>query len=99
MRFAVSPHPHLQCPSHHRVVPYIWVAVVICTVFGVVPWLIIELHHHRTEKHVIAWFVAGICTALTVPITVWDVAQHLTHWRNGSLQVWRVFICTFLLSL
>lgn len=33
-----------------------------------------------------AWFVAGVFVCLAVPLTLWDIAQHLRHWNNPHLQ-------------
>lgn len=50
------------------------------------PWGIYELHRHNAQPHVVAWFCAGVFVCLAVPMSIWDVAQHLRHYHNPELQ-------------
>lgn len=33
-----------------------------------------------------AWFIAGVFVGIAVPISIWDVAQHMRHWYDPPLQ-------------
>ena len=35
---------------------------------------------HDEAKHVQAWFAAGVFCMLPIPISIFDIAQHLRHW-------------------
>ncbi len=69
---------------------YVWIGTLVVVLAGFMPWAVYELHSRGTETHVQAWFVAGVFVCLAIPMTVWDVAQHLTHWNNPKLQVCHV---------
>eukprot|EP00039_Didymoeca_costata_P017871 m.331203 g.331203 ORF g.331203 m.331203 type:complete len:396 (-) comp16672_c0_seq1:335-1522(-) len=71
-----------------RGVGFLWIASICTIVFGILPWGIYELQTQHAEPHVQAWFTAGVFVSLAVPITVWDVAQHLRHWANPALQTY-----------
>eukprot|EP00053_Salpingoeca_punica_P007260 m.66775 g.66775 ORF g.66775 m.66775 type:complete len:441 (+) comp14069_c0_seq1:148-1470(+) len=69
-----------------QLMPRFWVGVILVVVFGFLPWGIYELHHKDQERHVQAWFVAGVFVCLAIPITVWDIAEHFRHFCDPPLQ-------------
>lgn len=63
----------------HNCVRVVWIlatlAGLVLTGYGLV-WL----HDHKYETHELAWFAAGMFVFLTVPISVWEIAEHLHHY-------------------
>lgn len=68
------------------IVGWLGILVIALGVFGVLPWGIIELRKHGEQTHVQAWFASGVFVLLAVPMTVYEVAQHLSNWYNPLLQ-------------
>jgi len=53
---------------------------------GFTGWGVIWLHNHAYETHEVAWFAAGMMVALTVPISLWEIAEHLHHYSCPEQQ-------------
>ena len=48
--------------------------------------VVYEMHRQSFERHVIAWFVAGVFAGLSVVLAVDQILQHFIHYRQPSLQ-------------
>lgn len=75
-----------RCGS--KAVAYLFMFTIIFCIVILLPWGIWELHDRGAQPHVQAWFAAGVFISLAVPLSVWDVAQHLRHWSNPALQTY-----------
>lgn len=40
----------------------------------------------QVGTHSKAWFIAGVFVFLTIPISLWDILQHLVHYTQPELQ-------------
>eukprot|EP00037_Helgoeca_nana_P005894 m.54917 g.54917 ORF g.54917 m.54917 type:complete len:477 (+) comp16829_c0_seq1:53-1483(+) len=69
-----------------RLLGKLWVFSVVVIVFGLLPWGLYELYTNKHAPHVIAWFSAGVFVSLAVPISIFQVAQHLQNYFNPELQ-------------
>ena len=77
-RSAASLFVLLPCRSSPR--------AAIDVVTAALPLLIWELHRKDYEKHVMAWFIAGIFVLLSIPVSIGEVFLHLSHFTNPKLQ-------------
>lgn len=50
------------------------------------PYFMWRLHEDRYEKHIIAWFSAGFFVILAVPLSFYEIVQHLRHYNQPFLQ-------------
>ncbi|ESO88509.1 hypothetical protein LOTGIDRAFT_64445, partial [Lottia gigantea] len=57
--------------------------IIICIVL---PLLIVELYKKDAPDHVKGWFVAGVFTLLSLPISLWGILQHLVYFTKPVLQ-------------
>lgn len=51
--------------------PRVYICVCVCFQVG---------------THSKAWFIAGVFVFLTIPISLWDILQHLVHYTQPELQ-------------
>ena len=58
----------------------------LLTLAAVIPICILYVIEKKAEKHVIAWFVAGLFVLLTIPISLYDILQHVVHYTQPDLQ-------------
>ena len=68
-----------------KVLKTLWVLLNLCVLVAL-PLAAWDMHRHDMHPHFIAWFVAGVFVLLAVPITFYEVAQHLEHYRAPRLQ-------------
>ena len=68
-----------------KVLKTLWVFLNLCVLVAL-PLAAWDMHRHDMHPHFIAWFVAGVFVLLAVPITFYEVAQHLEHYRAPRLQ-------------
>lgn len=59
-----------------KVIRVLWVTVCSATLLSL-PLMIWELKRKDYELHAVAWFVAGVFVLMAVPMSVYEVAQHL----------------------
>lgn len=64
----------------------LWVLTLVGILCGVLPWAIYELRNQGAETHVQSFYIAGAFVALSIPMTIWDICQHLRHFNNPVLQ-------------
>ena len=57
--------------------------VSICVALPLAIW---ELHEKEYERHIVAWFIAGLFVLLAVPISVYSVALHIENYNCPRLQ-------------
>lgn len=84
----------------HRTKPsrsaYNWakvlLGVTLVLVTLTIPLIIWQLIEYHAEKHIIAWFVGGICVCIAVPLAVHDMVGHWLHWNYPHIQVYYVRI-------
>lgn len=67
------------------------IAYAAAIIIGV-PFFVIELLKRGTERHIVAWAVAGVFVLLTVPISVHTIVQHLMHYHRPDIQKYIVRI-------
>jgi hypothetical protein len=58
---------------------WVFINIVVLIALALSAW---DMHRNRRAAHFIAWFVAGVF----VPITFYEVAQHLENYRMPRLQ-------------
>lgn len=68
-----------------KVLKTVWVLLNLLVLVAL-PLAAWDMHAHDMHPHFIAWFVAGVFVLLAVPITFYEVAQHLEHYRAPRLQ-------------
>ena len=68
-----------------KILKTVWdlINVVVHIALALSAW---DMHRNRRAAHFIAWFVAGVFVLLAVPITFYEVAQHLENYRMPRLQ-------------
>jgi len=74
----------LEVTTHHSTPPPpppLHPQVAICAAL-----LIWQLAARQSERHVVAWGVAGIFVLIAVPLSLRDVHLHLAHWVAPSMQ-------------
>lgn len=69
-----------------KYLPWVWVVVMVFAICGFLPWGIYTLHQTDAATYVQAWFIAGVFVFIAVPISIFDVAQHMRHWYDPPLQ-------------
>ena len=57
----------------------------ICVIVAF-PMCLIELTKHDAPGYVQAWFIGGIFVMISVPISLWDILQHLVYYSHPKLQ-------------
>ena len=65
--------------------PVVMVAYAAAMLIAI-PLSVVYLVGKHSEAHVIAWFIAGIFVLATIPISLWDISQHLAHYTQPDLQ-------------
>jgi len=69
----------------HNVVRLLWILMtlvaIVATGYGL-NWL----NNHDYETHELAWFAAGSFVFLTIPVSMWEIAEHLHHYTNAAEQ-------------
>ena len=52
----------------------------------VLPILIISLWHSLHDLKLEVWIIGGLFTLMALPISLWDITQHLVHYTKPYLQ-------------
>lgn len=69
-----------------------WVRPLILTSYIIVVIILVPIciwqlaQGGKLELHREAWFVGGVFTILTVPISLWGILQHLLNYNQPILQ-------------
>ncbi len=68
-----------------KVLKTLWVLInlLVLIVLPIAAW---DMYRHDMQPHFIAWFVSGVFVLLALPITFYEVAQHLENYRMPRLQ-------------
>jgi hypothetical protein len=72
--------------SYGRFMVGFWMLTMVLIICVFMPLMIVKLHNDDAESHTYAWFSAFVFVCLAVPISIWDIAQHLRYWHNPTLQ-------------
>ena len=68
-----------------KVLKTLW--VLLCALIVVaLPFVSYDMYAHDYQMHYIAWFIAFVFVALSLPITLYEVTQHLENYRAPRLQ-------------
>ena len=68
-----------------KVLKTLW--VLLCSLIVIaLPFVVYDLKKHDYQTHYIAWFIAFVFVALSLPITLYEVTQHLENYRAPRLQ-------------
>src|SRR5579872_2562180 len=77
-----------MCCGMKRKIFLRWVAVVIIVLIvaalPICAWILYSRVHE--EKHIVAWFVAGVFALLTIPISCFGMILHLNHYTKPHIQ-------------
>ena len=68
-----------------KILKTLWVLVCF-TIVCATPYVAYDMYAHDYQLHTVAWFVAFVFVALSVPITLYEVTQHLENYRAPRLQ-------------
>lgn len=52
----------------------------------VLPVIIVQLQKSEFSAHDQAWFIGGLFVLMALPITLWEITQHLVHYTKPYLQ-------------
>ncbi|XP_054981918.1 transmembrane protein 184C-like [Sorex araneus] len=68
-----------------------WIRPLVLTLYllGVVvtvPLGVWYLRKQEVSVHTKVWFIAGIFVLFTIPVTLWEILQHLVHYTRPELQ-------------
>ncbi|KAK7070233.1 hypothetical protein SK128_014003, partial [Halocaridina rubra] len=55
-------------------------------ILGIVPYLIYTLTLNGIDGKKIAWLIGGIFVLMAIPITLWEIVQHLINYTKPKLQ-------------
>ncbi|XP_049591578.1 transmembrane protein 184C isoform X3 [Syngnathus scovelli] len=75
-----------SCVQWRRWIRPLVLLLYVVLLLAVVPLCVWELHKDKVGTHGKAWFIAGIFVFLTIPISLWDILQHLVHYTQPELQ-------------
>ncbi|XP_018591581.2 transmembrane protein 184C [Scleropages formosus] len=62
------------------------IVLYLLVLLVLLPLCIWELHTSEVGTHTKAWFIAGIFVFMTIPISLWEILQHLVHYTQPELQ-------------
>ena len=68
-----------------KVLKTLWVLLCALIVIAL-PFVSYDMKKHDYQTHYIAWFIAFVFVALSLPITLYEVTQHLENYRAPRLQ-------------
>ncbi|XP_054721919.1 transmembrane protein 184C-like [Uloborus diversus] len=68
-----------------------WIRPVVMIIYGLVilivlPICAVKFQQNGTSPHMQAWFTGGMFVLLALPITFWEITQHLVHYNKPYLQ-------------
>lgn len=52
----------------------------------VLPLCAVKFQQNGTSPHMQAWFTGGMFVLMALPITFWEITQHLVHYNKPYLQ-------------
>ena len=61
-------------------------AAYVSAVFVAIPFLVLHLRQNGIDGKKQIWLVAMIFTVMTLPLTLWEIIQHLIHYTRPELQ-------------
>ncbi|MCL4122613.1 UNVERIFIED_CONTAM: hypothetical protein GTU68_056096, partial [Idotea baltica] len=69
----------------------LWIRPLVFTVygaflFGLLPYIIYRLVQTGVQSSTFAWLVGGIFVILTIPLSLWEIVQHLVNYTKPKLQ-------------
>lgn len=69
----------------------LWIRPLVFVVYGAiilgfVPYLVYTLILHEINGFKIAWLIGGIFVFMAIPITLWEIVQHLINYTKPKLQ-------------
>ncbi|CAL4073268.1 unnamed protein product [Meganyctiphanes norvegica] len=69
----------------------LWIRPLVFVLYGavllgVLPYLTYKLIENKTNKFEIGKYIGGIFVFLAIPITVWEIVQHLINYTKPKLQ-------------
>ncbi|XP_050039008.1 transmembrane protein 184C [Dermacentor andersoni] len=69
----------------------LWIQFVVALAYGlvilvVVPLISVQLMNKGASADVQAWFSSGVFVLLTLPITFWEIIQHILNYTKPHLQ-------------
>lgn len=79
--------PILNCVSRWR----LWIRPVVMSLYFtilviVLPILIVSLWQSLHDLKFEVWIVGGLFSLMALPISLWDITQHLVHYTKPYLQ-------------
>ncbi|TFK16192.1 lipopolysaccharide-responsive and beige-like anchor protein [Platysternon megacephalum] len=74
------------CGNWRRWIRPLVVVLYVVGLLVAVPLCVWELQKLEVGIHTKAWFIAGIFLLMTIPISLWDILQHLVHYTQPELQ-------------
>ncbi|KFM70155.1 Transmembrane protein 184C, partial [Stegodyphus mimosarum] len=68
-----------------------WIRPVVMMLYGliiliVLPLCAVKFQQNGTSPHMQAWFTGGVFVLMALPITFWEITQHLVHYNKPYLQ-------------
>nr|XP_057924532.1 transmembrane protein 184C-like isoform X1 [Doryrhamphus excisus]XP_057924533.1 transmembrane protein 184C-like isoform X1 [Doryrhamphus excisus] len=75
-----------SCSEWRRWIRPLVLVLYACLLAAVVPLCVWELQKDKVGTHSKAWFIAGVFVFLTIPVSLWDILQHLVHYTQPELQ-------------
>ena len=68
-----------------------WIRPLVMGLYGLLlcvalPLIIADFQLTGTRSHFQAWFIGGMFVLMAVPISLWGILQHLTHYTQPHLQ-------------
>ncbi|XP_030631717.1 transmembrane protein 184C-like [Chanos chanos] len=74
------------CGNWRRWIRPLVVVVYILLLVVALPLCVWELQKAEVGTHTKAWFIAGVFVFMTIPVSLWDILQHLVHYTQPELQ-------------
>ncbi|XP_042913469.1 transmembrane protein 184C [Parasteatoda tepidariorum] len=69
----------------------LWIRPVVMLSYALIilvllPFFCVKLQKNGTSPQVQAWFTSGVFVMMALPITFWEITQHLVHYNKPYLQ-------------
>uniref|UniRef100_A0A8C5N5S9 Transmembrane protein 184C-like n=1 Tax=Gouania willdenowi TaxID=441366 RepID=A0A8C5N5S9_GOUWI len=75
-----------SCSEWRRWIRPVVLMLYLLLLLLVLPLCVWELLKDKVGTHSKAWFIAGVFVFLTIPISLWDILQHMVHYTQPELQ-------------
>ncbi|XP_063116935.1 transmembrane protein 184C-like [Cavia porcellus] len=62
------------------------ISIYLLSIIVAVPLCVWKLEKLEVDIHSKAWLLAGIFLLMTIPLSLWDILQHLVHFTQPGLQ-------------